>query len=137
MNLNSGLFSPKKIFLLIIIVLLYSPSFAGGGNSPFIDLDGDGFNDTPPVLAVAGITDSAAPDTNSEKYISFEISGDVKNELPPTCSSYFELRQYESRSLVRNRCGLDADLSFGPGSATGNIALSGAGSICSGGSCHR
>jgi hypothetical protein len=130
---NSVLLLPLKAILIIIMVCGIS---SAGDNSVFVDLDGDGFNDTPPTSVEPLIRDSLAVDTLTS-FFSFAADQPKAESTIPYCSSYFELRQYGSRFLSRNRCSFDADLNFGPGGAVGNISLSSAGSICSGGSCHR
>ena len=109
-------------------------------NTPYIDLDGDGFNDN-----FADNDDNSIPDRYeskaSEKLAEMgSLLGNVFNaeislDNLRTTSQKFNMREFRTRSLVQRCNGLGAENDFGPGNGIGLGAVSGSGGGCAGGVC--
>lgn len=134
MSCNTRLIIPK--ILIALFLLAFDISFAGDSSAYFIDLDGDGFNDSPPAVIEQVGPISSTNNAESNKFISFDLDENNYAATSPSCSARFESFKFGARALDRNRCSFDSD-NFGPESAVGITGLSNAGGVCSGGTCHR
>lgn len=139
----------QTAFLLCLtglILLFGSPSLtAEPGKTPFVDLDGDGFDDNVTDSNNDGIPDfkdspSPAASNPSDSYSDFKPLADFSvpgssAAQETSASSRFKGLQFSARSLMRNRCSLDSDAAFGPGNGIGMGSMSG-GMVCVGGVCQ-
>lgn len=115
--------------VLLLLLLVAAPLFGDESvSAPFVDRDGDGFNDM-----YADDNDNGIPDTyeSSKKEKPAEPAsalGDVFNigefaafSAEEVLSAYgvFCKRQFRTRDLDRHRGGFNAGESFGPGNGIG------------------
>ncbi len=135
---KTNIINPLVIRFIACFVVLFMAATAWSGDNtlPFVDLDGDGFNDTPPVVVSNAAPVTADSSQISANYVSFDLNTPAANQLL-SFSENFSLLQFDCRSLSRNRCSMDMDNEFGPGTAAGIVSMTGAAGVCSGGSCHR
>jgi hypothetical protein len=112
------------------------------GNSYFVDLDGDGFNDNAPDKNNDGIPDMAGPEYLNDGRADFEAEEGIidfgaclplSDELLAN-STRFNRRRFGARDLLQNRCGYDCDEAFGSGSGIGIGSVRRSGG-CEGGVC--
>jgi hypothetical protein len=140
----------RRILLgIFVAIFLWIPLgvIAGGDEPaiPFIDRDGDGFNDNSPDSDGDGIPDAADPDfkgdlrpeTNVKSAPidfagGFEAAG-IEHEYLAGSEKYGRLK-FTCRALMQNRCAFTSEENFGSGAGIG-IGSSGGGA-CAGGVCH-
>jgi hypothetical protein len=140
---------PALLALAAFIVLsVYPASAADKKVLPFLDYDGDGFNDNIPDSDGDGIPDNAdsdwveslAPNPEAENIEENIINfGEGLQKLglisePLTNSAKFGRVKFCARTLSQSRCNLDIGEGFGPSAEIGIGAGSGSG--CAGGVCR-
>ena len=130
--------------LLGAMMVLTLFAFSGGSEAlpktPFVDLDGDGFNDN-----FADNNDNSIPDRYESKpveklaemgsLLGNVFNTDVNLDELHTTSQKYKMREFRTRSLAQRCNGLGADIEFGPGNGIGLGAVSGGGGGCAGGVC--
>jgi hypothetical protein len=126
-------------FLLALAVSAAAASEEALPRTPFVDLDGDGFNDN-----IADNNDNGIPDRFESKPAEAlaemgSLLGNVFNtgvnlDDLRTTAEKFTMRKFETRSLVQRCQGLGSEDDFGPGNGIGLGAISGGGG-CAGGVC--
>jgi len=144
---------PSIPIIIILVAVAITPGFSSDPESeepkPFLDWDGDGFNDYLDDVDEDGIPDKADPDyvdfqalmdsvvAENEDIIDFAIaipaSDLIDEEL--TNSDKFGGRKFGARALTQDRCGFTSEECCGTESGIGIIS-SGGGGACSGGVCH-
>lgn len=134
--LNLTVFS---IFLVLLILLPTSQNFVLAEENMakeecFVDLDGDGFNDSVDDIDNNDLNDNdtkSESNLNLESLISFDFGADSNNSAPLYNYEKFKLRKYSVRALTGNRGESDA----GFGGNSGGVGGSGQSGGCAGGVC--
>ena len=128
------------------LLLIFSPLSFGNDKKPlFVDIDGDGFDDNtsdanndgiPEFSNTASLTEAREenPSTASKDLADFSF-GSILADDGLSFSAQFKGLQFAARSLSRNRCSLDSDAGFGPGSGT-RVGSTTGGMVCVGGVCQ-
>lgn len=132
----------KKLILGGLILLVFAgPAITTEAlpETPFVDLDGDGFDDNFADNNNNGIPDRYESKPAEKLAEMGSLLGNVFNtevnlDDLRTTSEKFDMREFRTRSLVQRCNGLGADNDFGPGNDIGLGAVSGAGG-CAGGVC--
>lgn len=122
--------------MLVLILALASFSAMAATPVPFVDMDGDGFDDNEPDANSDGIPDCLAPDyippVEDEALAGVFATMDVVSApvmvLEQTNAERFGERKFPCRMLESNRCEFDAG--FGSG-----LGVSAGGGGCAGGVC--
>jgi len=99
----------------------------------FVDLDGDGFNDTQ-AGTIQEIVDEVSPDSPAQAI--FDIGAGLLDipEIGHSNSAGFDALSFSARALKINRCSMESDAGFGPGNGIGSGILSSG--CCEGGVCR-
>lgn len=134
MNRSSNLDLRPGLFLLALILICCSALMAAP--LPFVDMDGDGFDDNEPDGNADGIPDILAPDyvpsLDDNALAGVFATMDVVNTptiaLEQSNSEKFGTRKFQCRMLDANRSEFDAG--FGSG-----LGVSAGGGGCAGGIC--
>lgn len=125
--------------ILVIAAFGVSSATEALPKTPFVDLDGDGFNDN-----IADNDENGIPDRYESKPVEAlaEMSGLLGNVFNAevnldelyTKSEKFNMRKFKTRALEQRCQGLGDRDDFGPGNGIGLGAVAGGGG-CAGGVC--
>ena len=150
---NVKIILPVIPMILILVAIPITPGFSIDPDSeqskPFLDWDGDGFNDNLDDYDDDGIPDKADPDYAELHSMPYSSGAQEENlidfgtALPASDLEYEEVansdrfggRKFGARALTQDRCGFTSEECCGTESGIGIIS-SGGGGACSGGVCH-